>query len=127
MSILKFIPFSSSANSKLWEIELANLKTNNSRLTNTLQECAVNVEEWKTQLEAYKRENQRLKQQIMESENAVVGDKSDNDNNVSLKLFEQVELLRKRSDTLHKLLAQKDEEVVKLKEELQENVKLDAI
>lgn len=51
----------SSANAKKWEIELATLKSNNTRLTSALQESTANVDEWKRQLASLKEENMRMK------------------------------------------------------------------
>ena len=51
-------------------MELSTLKSNNARLTAALQESTANVEEWKKQLQAYKEENQRMKQRVLEAEAA---------------------------------------------------------
>lgn len=51
-------------------MELSTLKNNNARLTAALQESTANVEEWKKQLQAYKEENQRMKQRVLEAEAA---------------------------------------------------------
>lgn len=60
--------YTSSANAKKWEVELATLKSNNLRLTSALQESTANVDEWKKQLQAYKEENTRLKTKFIELE-----------------------------------------------------------
>lgn len=56
--------FISSTNAKKWEIELQTLKSNNTRLTNALQESTANVEEWKRQLQSLKDENTKMKHKV---------------------------------------------------------------
>ncbi len=63
------LPFDSSTNAKKWEIELQTLKSNNTRLTNALQESTANVEEWKRQLQALKDENTKMKHKVGLEEN----------------------------------------------------------
>lgn len=53
--------YSSSANAKKWEVELATLKSNNLRLTAALQESTANVDEWKRQLHQYREEVARAR------------------------------------------------------------------
>lgn len=62
-SLTQLICFSST-NAKKWEIELQTLKSNNTRLTNALQESTANVEEWKRQLQSLKDENTKMKHKV---------------------------------------------------------------
>ncbi len=57
--------FLSSTNAKKWEIELQTLKSNNTRLTNALQESTSNVEEWKRQLQTLKDENSKMRLKVL--------------------------------------------------------------
>ena len=44
--------------------QLQTLKSNNTRLTNALQESTANVEEWKRQLQSLKDENTKMKHKV---------------------------------------------------------------
>lgn len=63
-TIFTIFTFNSSTNAKKWEIELQTLKSNNTRLTNALQESTANVEEWKRQLQSLKDENIKMKHKV---------------------------------------------------------------
>ena len=65
VSIFMLYSLFSSTNAKKWEIELQTLKSNNTRLTNALQESTANVEEWKRQLQALKDENTKMKHKVL--------------------------------------------------------------
>ncbi|KAI5692833.1 hypothetical protein M8J75_002032 [Diaphorina citri] len=97
-----------SANAKKWEIELANLKSNNLRLTSALQESTANVEEWKKQLQAYKEENQKLKTKYIELE-ATKGVSE-----AAVELRKELTSVRSKNETLDSELKCRDEEVKKL-------------
>lgn len=71
----------SSKNSGIWHNELLNLRTNNVKLTQALQESKAHVEEWERELLNLRDENKELKMQIMAAES---GNNQDTDNQKSL-------------------------------------------
>ncbi len=100
----------SCANAKKWEVELATLTSNNTRLTAALTESKGNVEEWKRQLQAYKEENQRLKQRALEAE-AARGNAD-----AAQELRKEISLMREKVDASQALLKAKEDEVRNLRE-----------
>jgi len=106
---LKLALAQSSANAKKWEVELSTLKNNNARLTSALQESTANVEEWKRQLHSYKEENTRLKMNLMEAE-AGRG-------NCDYDAVGELRELRAHFEDLERELAEKNEEVRKMRSE----------
>lgn len=86
------------------------MKNNNSRLTAALQESTANVEEWKKQLQAYKEENQRMKQRVLEAE-AARGNAD-----AAAELRKEIGLMREKVDYLSAQVKTKEEEVRVLKE-----------
>jgi len=106
---LKLALAQSSANAKKWEVELSTLKNNNARLTSALQESTSNVEEWKRQLHNYKEENSRLKMSLMEAE-AGRG-------NCDFDAVAELRELRGHIEDRDHTLAEKNEEIRKLKEQ----------
>lgn len=68
------------------------------------------MEEWKKQLQAYKEENQRMKQRVLEAE-AAMG-KAD----AAAELRKEIGLMRDKADFYAQQLKQKEEEVKVLKE-----------
>jgi len=91
-------------------VELATLTTNNTRLTAALTESKGNVEEWKRQLQAYKEENQRLKQRALEAE-AARGNAD-----AAQELRKEINLMRERVDSSQSLLKAKEDEIRALRE-----------
>ncbi|KPJ03529.1 Homer protein-like 2 [Papilio xuthus] len=91
------LTFSSSANAKKWEVELATLKSNNLRLTAALQESTANVDEWKRQLHQYREEVARARHYAGKGGDA-----------------NEVEQLRQRVAQLEAELAQKNEELAQI-------------
>lgn len=110
--------FSSSANAKKWEVELATLKNNNARLTNALQESTANVEEWKRQLQAYKEENQRVKGRIAELEASAAGRGAAQAG--AQPLPGEVASLRLKIDSLETEIRLKDDEIRRLSADLRD-------
>ncbi|XP_041438449.1 homer scaffold protein 1 L homeolog isoform X4 [Xenopus laevis] len=105
------LPFThSSAINKHWEAELATLKGNNAKLTAALLESTANVKQWKQQLAAYQEEAERLHKRVSELEcmsnqaNAVQSHKSE---------------LNQKIQELETTLKKKEEEIERLKEEVE--------
>merc|ERR1712137_397245 len=79
------------------------------------QESTANVEEWKRQLQAYKDENTRVKNKIVEMESGR-GTPSDG----SSELKREVAGMRLKIDSLEAELRAKDEEIRRLTNEMRE-------
>lgn len=60
----------SSKNAGMWHNELLNLRTNNVKLTQALQESKAHVEEWERELLSLRDENKELKLRVMALESA---------------------------------------------------------
>lgn len=93
-----------SNNAGLWHNELINLRTNNVKLTQALQESKSNVEEWQIELASLRDENKDLKLRLRESTNEP--DQKD-------ELLEYIDKLRKD-------VTAKDQDIEKLRSSLDE-------
>lgn len=104
----------------MWEYELSNLKINNAKLTTALQECNVNVEDWKHQLQKYKEENQTLRLKILDIEAEVGKSGSVQASMGESELGKQLDGLRSKVNYYSKLIDEKDEHIncIKLKSSL---------
>ncbi|TRY95901.1 hypothetical protein DNTS_021424 [Danionella cerebrum] len=98
---------------KHWEAELAALKSNNAKLTAALLESTANVKQWKQQLAAYQEEAERLHKRVSELES-----QSSQTNVIKSQKTE----LNQTIEELEGTLKAKEEEMVRLKEEI-ENAK----
>jgi homer protein len=67
----------SSKNAGVWQNELLNLRTNNVKLTQALQESKAHVEEWEKELLSLRDENKELKLRIMALESSENPEKND--------------------------------------------------
>uniref|UniRef100_A0A8C1MZM6 Homer protein homolog 1 n=1 Tax=Cyprinus carpio TaxID=7962 RepID=A0A8C1MZM6_CYPCA len=103
----------SPATNKHWEAELAALKSNNAKLTAALLESTANVKQWKQQLAAYQDEAERLHKRVSELES-----QSSQTNVIKSQKTE----LNQTIEELECTLKAKEEEMVRLKEEV-ENAK----
>ncbi|XP_034458404.1 homer protein homolog 1-like [Hippoglossus hippoglossus] len=105
-------PHSSSSTSinKHWEAELEALKGNNAKLTAALLESTANVKQWKQQLAAYQDEAERLHKRVTELE-CVSGQ--------TTVIKSQKTELNQTIEELELALKAKEEELEKLKEEVQ--------
>ncbi|XP_008421649.1 homer protein homolog 1 isoform X1 [Poecilia reticulata] len=106
------LPFSHSSSSinKHWEAELAALKGNNAKLTAALLESTANVKQWKQQLAAYQEEAERLHKRVTELE-CVSGQTTVNKS--------QKTELNRTIEELEAALRAKEEELERLKEEVE--------
>ncbi|XP_051546629.1 homer protein homolog 1-like isoform X3 [Myxocyprinus asiaticus] len=98
---------------KHWEAELAALKNNNAKLTAALLESTANVKQWKQQLAVYQEEAERLHKRVSELES-----QSSQTNVIKSQKTE----LNQTIEELECTLKAKEEEMVRLKEEV-ENAK----
>ncbi|KAJ8405620.1 hypothetical protein AAFF_G00316000 [Aldrovandia affinis] len=105
------LPFSHSATiNKHWEAELVTLKSNNAKLTAALLESTANVKQWKQQLAAYQEEAERLHKRVTELEcvsgqtNVIKSHKTE---------------LNHTIEELESTLKAKEEEMERLKEEVE--------
>ncbi|NXJ72268.1 HOME1 protein, partial [Rostratula benghalensis] len=118
----------SSTISKHWEAELATLKGNNAKLTAALLESTANVKQWKQQLAAYQEEAERLHKRVTELEcvssqaNAVHTHKTELNQTIQelestmKKKEEEIERLKQEIDSSRDLQAQRDSLTQKLQE-----------
>ncbi|XP_074424878.1 homer protein homolog 1-like isoform X2 [Larus michahellis] len=118
----------SSTISKHWEAELATLKGNNAKLTAALLESTANVKQWKQQLAAYQEEAERLHKRVTELEcvssqaNAVHTHKTELNQTIQelesmlKKKEEEIERLKQEIDSSKELQAQRDSLTQKLQE-----------
>ncbi|XP_030623797.1 homer protein homolog 1 [Chanos chanos] len=105
------VPFPHSSNiNKHWEAELAALKGNNAKLTAALLESTANVKQWKQQLAAYQEEAERLHKRVTELE-CVSGQATG--------IKTQKTELNQTIEELEAALKAKEEELERLKEEVQ--------
>uniref|UniRef100_A0A9J8DED1 Homer protein homolog 1 n=1 Tax=Cyprinus carpio carpio TaxID=630221 RepID=A0A9J8DED1_CYPCA len=104
---------SNPTTNKHWEAELATLKSNNAKLTAALLESTANVKQWKQQLAAYQEEAERLHKRVSELES-----QSSQTNVIKSQKTE----LNQTIEELECTLKAKEEEMVRLKEEV-ENAK----
>ncbi|XP_015221096.1 homer protein homolog 1b isoform X2 [Lepisosteus oculatus] len=114
--------------SKHWEAELAALKGNNAKLTAALLESTANVKQWKQQLAAYQEEAERLHKRVTELEcmsgqaNVIKSHKTELNQTIeelesTLKAKEEeIERLKEEVDNAHQLQAQRDSLTQKLQE-----------
>lgn len=93
-----------SNNAGLWHKELINLRTNNVKLTQALQESKSNVEEWQIELESLRDENKDLKSRLRDSSNNP----------------EQKNELLEYIDKLRKDMTAKDQDIEKLRKSMDE-------
>uniref|UniRef100_A0A672M7V7 Homer protein homolog 1-like n=1 Tax=Sinocyclocheilus grahami TaxID=75366 RepID=A0A672M7V7_SINGR len=103
----------SPTTNKHWEAELAALKSNNAKLTAALLESTANVKQWKQQLAAYQEEAERLHKRVSELES-----QSSQTNVIKSQKTE----LNQTIEELECTLKAKEEEMVRLKEQV-ENAK----
>ncbi|KAM4754250.1 homer protein homolog 1-like isoform 3-T3 [Cyanocitta cristata] len=104
------LPFTHSLTiSKHWEAELATLKGNNAKLTAALLESTANVKQWKQQLAAYQEEAERLHKRVTELECV-----SSQANEVHTHKTELNQTIQELESTLKK----KEEEIERLKQEI---------
>ncbi|XP_073676650.1 homer protein homolog 1-like [Garra rufa] len=103
----------SPTTNKHWEAELAALKSNNAKLTAALLESTANVKQWKQQLAVYQEEAERLHKRVSELES-----QSSQTNVIKSQKTE----LNQTIEELECTLKAKEEEMVRLKEEV-ENAK----
>ncbi|KAG7481402.1 homer protein homolog 1-like isoform X1 [Megalops cyprinoides] len=133
------LPFSHSANiTKHWEAELAALKSNNAKLTAALLESTANVKQWKQQLAAYQEEAERLHKRVTELEcmsgqtNVIKSHKTELNQTIeelesTLKAKEEeMERLKEEVDNANQLQAQRDSLAQKLQETETRNKELEA-
>lgn len=133
------LPFAHSpAINKHWEAELEALKSNNAKLTAALLESTANVKQWKQQLAAYQEEAERLHKRVTELEcmsgqtNVIKTHKTELNHTIeeletTLKTKEEeMERLKEEVENANELQAQRESIAQKLQETETRNQDLEA-
>lgn len=103
----------SSKNAGIWHNELANLRTNNIKLTQALQESKSHVEEWERELLSLRGENKELKLQVSALE-------STSDPEKSIEYKNDLQKYKSYVDEFQNELRKKDNEIEDLQKSIQE-------
>ncbi|KAM5191283.1 homer protein homolog 3 [Mantella aurantiaca] len=101
-----------------WEAEFFSLQDNNNKLVAALREANANVEKWKTQLNGYQEEAERLRLRVAELE-------SKSQSQSTLTATDQEGDLTERLQDLELLLKSKEEEILQLKGQRPELIELE--
>lgn len=104
---LKQVLEESTKNASVWQSELINLRTNNAKLTQALQESKAHVEEWEKELLSLRDENKELKLRVMALEST-----SDQERSEEHKL--NMQEYKNYIDKLQDELREKDDELVQV-------------
>lgn len=103
----------SSKNAGIWHNELANLRTNNIKLTQALQESKSHVEEWERELLSLRGENKELKLQVSALESSSGPEKS-------IEYKNDLQKYKSYVDEFQTELRKKDDEIEDLQKSMQE-------
>lgn len=103
----------SSKNAVVWQNELLNLRTNNVKLTQALQESKAHVEEWEKELVSLRDTNKQLQMRVMWLE-------SKGDSKCDTDLNDEHDKYKNYNDEIHNELRRKDSELEKLRKALEQ-------